>query len=98
MGVKILKVGSATGAVELGSALAHAVYQDKRATLRAVGPLAVSQAVKAIAIAQRHTSERGLALSATVEFVDIMMPEGKVSGLDLTVTATTADHEARTLV
>lgn len=98
MGVKVLKVGSGTGAVELGSALAHAVYQDKRATMRAVGPLAVSQAVKAIAIAQHHATDRGLLLSATVEFVDVIMPEGKVSGLELTVTATAQDRVPSTLV
>ena len=88
MGVKVLKVGSATGAVELGSALAHALYQDRRAVLRAVGPLAVSQAVKSIAIAQQHADERDLTLAATVAFVDVTMPDGKVSGLELTVSAT----------
>lgn len=98
MGVKVLRVGSATGAVELGSALAHAIYTDRRAVMRAVGPLAVSQAVKAIAIAQQHANERDLFLSATVEFVDIRMPEGMVSGVALTVTATAGDHETPTLV
>lgn len=98
MGMKVLKVGSGTGAVELGSALVHAVYRDKRATMRAIGPLAVSQAVKAIAIAQHHATERGLHLSATVEFVDVMMPEGRRSALELTVTATADDLAPSTLV
>lgn len=98
MGVKVLKVGSGTGAVELGSALAHAVYQNQQAVLRAVGPLAVSQAVKAIAIAQQHADERSLVLSTTVSFVDVEMPDGRVSGLALTVTATAGDRAAPTLV
>lgn len=98
MGVKVLRVGSGTGAVELGAALAHAVYAERKATMRAVGPLAVSQAVKAIAIAQHHAVDRGLLLSATVEFVDVIMPEGKVSGLELTVTATSRDRADSTLV
>lgn len=88
MGVKLLKVGSGTGAVELGSALAHAIYQDRKAVMRAVGPLAVSQAVKAIAIAGQHAAERDLKLSAEVAFVDVDMPDGRVSGLELTVSAT----------
>lgn len=99
MGLKILKVKSNTGAVELGSALAHAVYQNRQAMMRAVGPLAVSQAVKAIAIAQQHADERGLLLSTVVSFVDVDMPDGaRVSGLSLVVTATTAVLPAPTLV
>lgn len=98
MGARILKVGSGTGAVELGSALAHAVYRDRQAVMRAVGPLAVSQAVKALAIAQQHAEERGLTLSATAAFVDIEMEDRRVSGVTLTVTATARDRAAPTLV
>lgn len=97
MGVKVLKVGSGTGAVELGSALAHALYQDRKAVLRAVGPLAVSQAAKAVAIAAQHAAERELALSTAIEFVDVNMPDGKVSGIAMTVTATARPHVNTTL-
>jgi stage V sporulation protein SpoVS len=97
MGVKVLKVGSGTGAVELGSALAHALYQDRKAVLRAVGPLAVSQAAKAVAIAGQHAAERELKLSTEIEFVDVTMPDGKVSGIAMTVSATGRPHTAPTL-
>lgn len=97
MGVKVLKVGSGTGAVELGSALAHALYQDRKAVMRAVGPLAVSQAAKAVAIAAQHAAERDLRLSTEIEFVDVEMPDGRVSGLALTVSATGRPRASTTL-
>lgn len=97
MGMKLLKVSSGTGAVELASALAHSLYANRAAKMRAVGPMAVSQAAKAVAIAQGYASPRNLLLSTAIAFVDVTMPEGKVSGLEFTVTATDSAPVAGTI-
>jgi len=97
MGMKLLKVSSGTGAVELASALAHSLYANRAAKLRAVGPMAVSQAAKSVAIAQGYANTRDLQLTTVIAFVDVTMPEGKVSGLEFTVTATESQVPAATL-
>lgn len=85
---KILRVGSATPAVELGSALAHAIYDGKEPVMRAIGPSAVNQAVKAFAIAQGYAGPRGLTLTMKARFADAHVVEGRVSAIELVVSAT----------
>lgn len=87
MANKVLRVRSATPAVELGSALAHALYEGREPVMRCIGPSAVNQAVKAFAIAQDYASPRGLTLSMTARFADATVMEGKVSAIELVVSA-----------
>ncbi len=64
----ILRVASKTPTVELASAVSHAVYDNGKVTLRAVGAGAVNQAVKAIAIASGYVAQRGNSLVIRVGF------------------------------
>jgi stage V sporulation protein S len=59
---RVFKVGSASDAVALGSAISKSVLEDSSGviTLRAVGVSAVNQAVKAIAIARGPIGSAGM--------------------------------------
>ena len=64
----ILRVKSTSSVSSLASAISYAVYDGKDITLRAIGPAAVSQAVKAVAAARgvRRSARAGLVSSARV--------------------------------
>jgi stage V sporulation protein S len=79
---EVLKVAASSPPATLASAIAHAVYDNKPVTLRAVGAGAVNQAVKAIAIANAYVAPRGIVLSCRPGFADVVMPDGKkMSGI-----------------
>jgi stage V sporulation protein S len=78
----VLKVAASSPPATLASAIAHAVYDNRPVTLRAVGAGAVNQAVKAIAIAQAYVAPRGITLTCRPGFADVVMPDGKkMSGI-----------------
>ena len=83
---QVLKVAASSPPATLASAIAHAVYDKKPVTLRAVGAGAVNQAVKAIAIAQAYVAPRGITLTCRPGFADVTMPDGKqMSGIAIRV-------------
>jgi stage V sporulation protein S len=82
---EILRVSGSTPAEKLGSAIAHHVYAGKRVILRAVGAPAINQAMKAVAIADHHTAPRGMRLAVRPEFVDVVMPDKTVTGMEFPV-------------
>jgi stage V sporulation protein S len=57
------RVGTGTNPQSLASAISHAVYDNKTPTLRAIGAGAISQAVKAVAIARGFVAPRGFDLA-----------------------------------
>lgn len=59
---QVLRVSNTSNPKSLASAVAHALYDNKRVTLRAIGASAVNQAVKACAIAAGYVGSRGLSL------------------------------------
>jgi len=61
---KFLRVSAGSNAQSVGSAIAHALYENPQVKIRAVGASAVNQAVKAIAIARGYVAPRGLDLIA----------------------------------
>jgi stage V sporulation protein S len=81
----ILRVGSKTPVPELASAISHGVYDNKSVLMRAIGAGAVGQAVKALAVARGYVAPRGFDLALVPGFVDIKMPDGTVTGLNLKV-------------
>jgi stage V sporulation protein S len=81
----ILRVGSKTPVPELASAISHGVYDGKSVLMRAIGAGAVGQAVKALAVARGYVAPRGFDLALVPGFVDIKMPDGTVTGLNLKV-------------
>lgn len=84
---RVFRVKSGTPAVELGSAVAHALAEGKTVEMRAIGPSAVNQAAKAVPIAQGYLAQRGLTVITMISFTDATVPEGSISALAFTVEA-----------
>jgi stage V sporulation protein S len=55
----IMRVSSSSNPSSLASAVSHAIYDNKKVTLRAIGHGAVGQAMKAVAIARGYVGPRG---------------------------------------
>lgn len=71
-----MRVSSTTGPQALAAAIAHACYQQQPPTLRAVGPAAVNQAIKAATIAAQYVAARSMTLSLRPGLTTITMPDG----------------------
>lgn len=84
---RVFRVKSGTPAVELGSAVAHALADGRRVEMRAIGPSAVNQAAKAVPIAQGYLAQRGLTVITMIAFTDAVVAEGNISALAFTVEA-----------
>ena len=82
-----LRVSGGSSAQQVGSAIAHALYENPVVKLRAVGASAVNQAVKAIAIARGYVAPRGLDLVCKPGFTSIESREGTISAIVFTITA-----------
>lgn len=82
----ILRVKNTSNPQAVASALSHAVYDNKKVTLRAIGAGAVNQAVKACAIARGFVAPRGIDLAIIPGFDTVEMPDGeKLSAITLLV-------------
>lgn len=80
-----LRVASRTAVTELAQAISHALYDNKKVVLRAVGAGAVNQAVKGIIQAQQYTAARGLVLATRPGFHTITMDGEERSAIVLHV-------------
>lgn len=78
-------VSSSTPVAKLGSAIAHGVYAEKTVTLRAIGAGAISQAMKAVAVAIGYTAPRGYDLAVRPSFSDVPMPDKTVTAVTLKI-------------
>ena len=76
-----LRVGSATPVAQLASAIANRIYEGNTVVLQMIGAAAISQAVKAIAVASKFTAAPPweLSLSAKPAFEDINWDDGTVT-------------------
>jgi len=81
----VLRVSASSNASATAAAVAHAVYEGKKTSLRAIGAGAVNQAIKALAIAQSFVGSRGYSLSFRPGFVTVPMPEQDVTAIVLHV-------------
>lgn len=82
---QILRVKGTASVPSLASAISHAVYDNKTVTLRAIGASAVSQAVKAAAVARGYVAPRGIDLMLVPGFATVDMPDGEVTAIVLKV-------------
>lgn len=82
---RVLRVSASSSAPSLAAAISHAVYDNKKVTLRAIGAGAVNQAVKAVAIAQGYVGPRGISLLIRPGFTTVKMNDGDVSAVTLTI-------------
>lgn len=69
---QVLRVSNSSNPKALAAAVAHALYDDKRVTLRAIGASAVNQAVKAVAIAAGYVGSRGKSLACRPGFDNVI--------------------------
>lgn len=81
----LLRVGSGSSAQALAAAIAHAIYDTRKVTLRAVGASAVNQAVKAIAIARGYVAPRGFNLACIPGFKSVNSNDGEITSIVLEV-------------
>lgn len=70
----VLRVGAASPAQSLASAISHALYDNQKVVLRAIGAGSVNQAMKGCAIARGYVAQRGLDLVVRPGFTEV---EGK---------------------
>lgn len=82
---EVLRVGSTTPPQELASAIAHACYEGRPPTIRAIGAGAVNQAIKACAIARQFVAPKAMDLSIRPGFTTVNMKDGEVSAIVLKV-------------
>ena len=73
----VMRVAARSSTTDLAAAISHALYDNRKAVLRAVGAGAVNQAVKAIAIASGYVAARGLSLACRPGFSSVKMREGE---------------------
>lgn len=78
-------VSGSTRVDKLGSAIAHGVYAQKNIRLRAIGAGAISQAMKAVAVANGFAAPRGFTVAVVPSFEDVEMPDRSVTAIALTV-------------
>jgi stage V sporulation protein S len=84
---KFLRVSAGSNAQSVGSAIAHALYENPQVKIRAVGASAVNQAVKAIAIARGYTAPRGIDLACIPGFATIESHDGTISAIVFSIVA-----------
>lgn len=82
---KTLFVSASSPVGKLGSAIAHSVYEGTRVELRAIGAGAISQAMKAVAVARGYVAPRGYDLAVVPGFAEVQMPDRLVTAMTFTV-------------
>lgn len=84
----ILRVKNTSNPQAVAAAVSHALYDNRKVVLRAIGAGAVNQAVKACAIARGFVGPRGINLSVIPGFDTVYMADGeKLSAITLSVQA-----------
>ncbi len=81
----LLRVKGTASVPALASAISHAVYDSKQVTLRAIGASAISQAVKAVAVARGYVAPRGIDLSIVPGFATVNMVDAEVTAIVLKI-------------
>lgn len=74
-----IRVSSGTPVAQLASAIANRIYEGNTVVLQMIGAAAISQGVKAIAVASGFTGNRGFGLSAKPAFEDIRGSDGIIT-------------------
>lgn len=70
----VIRVGNSTPPHDLAAAIAHACYDGRPPTLRAIGAGAVNQAIKACAVARQFVAPRAIDLTLRPGFDTILVP------------------------
>lgn len=82
---QILRVTSGANPKDLAAVISHAIYDNHRPVLRAIGAGAVNQAIKACVIARGHVATRGVDLVIRPGFANVNGENGEISAITLLV-------------
>jgi stage V sporulation protein S len=82
----VLRVKNSSHPASVASALSHALYDNRKVSLRAIGAGSVNQAIKACAIARGYCAQRGFDILVKPGFTMVKMPDGEeLSAIVLTI-------------
>jgi stage V sporulation protein S len=73
----IIRVGAMSRPTAVAGAIAASVRQSNEAQVQAIGPQAVNQAMKAIAVARGYLASDGLTIICAPSFIDVDARGGK---------------------
>jgi stage V sporulation protein S len=82
-----LRVSASSRPNAVAGAIASLLRSEGRAEVQAIGPHAVNQAVKALAIARAYLIEDQLDLTATPEFIKLALDEEERTAMHFSVHA-----------
>jgi len=83
--VQVLKVAARSRSTAVAGAIAGVIRDGKVAEVQAIGPLAVNQAVKAVAIARTYLAEDGIDIICIPAFTEVMIDDQERTAIKLTV-------------
>jgi len=75
--MNVIKVSGTSRTSAVAGAIAGVFRENKRAEVQAIGAIAVTQAIKALALAKSYLKEDGYDIAFVPEFVDVEI-DGKV--------------------
>ncbi len=84
--MEILKVSAQSDASATAGALANTIRESGEAELQGIGPKAINQAVKAIAIARSYLASSGVDLVSMPSFVDVEIDGEQRTALRFSIT------------
>jgi len=83
--VDIIKVATTSRPTALAGAIAGTVRETNEARVQAIGPLAVNQAIKAIAVASGYLALDGLTIVCIPTFIEVAVNGEKRTAIRLLV-------------
>ncbi len=81
----VIKVATKSRPTAVAGAIAAAVRESDEAKVQAIGPQAVNQAMKAIAVARGYLALDGLTIVCIPTFTEVMVDEGRRTAMSLLV-------------
>lgn len=85
--IETLRVSGSSRPNSVAGAIAALIRNEGEVEVQAIGPHAINQAVKAIAIARSYIEDEGLDLTAQPSFVKLELQNEERTALRFTVTA-----------
>jgi stage V sporulation protein S len=81
----VMKVASTSNPRAVAGAVAHSVRENSTAELQAIGPKAVNQAIKAVAIARGYVAPNGIDLVCIPVFTEVEIEGSPRSAIKITI-------------
>ncbi|MGB9301305.1 MAG: stage V sporulation protein S [Anaerolineae bacterium] len=75
--MEVIRVATRSKPTAMAGAIAASVRQTNEASVQAIGPMAVNQAMKAIAVARSYLAVEGLTIVCVPSFIEVPVDGGK---------------------